>query len=360
MFNPNRLKLARKRRRLSGKELAERVGLSYVTISRLETASNEPDPETVDAFARVLNFPREFFFGRDLDELNREFASFRSLTSMTAKERDSALSAGSLAYLLSDWVEHRFNLPQPDLLDLGTERDSAEAAISIRRHWGLGEKPVGNIIKLLEAKGVRVFSLAENTKNVDAFSCWRNGKPYIFLNTFKSVEHRRFDAAHELGHLVLHRHGGVSKGGRPEEAEANNFASSFLMPADDVTSRISFVSSLDQLVLLKQRWRVSVAALAYRLHKLGVLSDWQYRTFCIQMTQRGYRVSEPDGINPEESAVWGKVFSELWSERITKNHIAAELNIPMDEIENMVAGLIGTSQGSREVGSKKGLRLSSV
>ena len=42
------------------------------------------------------------------------------------------------------------------------------------------------MIKLLESKGVRVFSLAENTKNVDAFSCWRNGTPYVFLNTFRS------------------------------------------------------------------------------------------------------------------------------------------------------------------------------
>lgn len=360
MFNPNRLKLARKRRRLSGKDLAERVGLSYVTISRLETANNEPDPETVDALVKALNFPREFFFGKDLDELNKDFASFRSLASMTAKERESALSAGSLSFLLSDWVEQRFNLPQPDLLDLGSERDSAEAAISLRRHWGLGEKPIGNIIKLLESKGVRVFSLAENTKNVDAFSCWRNGKPYIFLNTFKSIEHRRFDAAHELGHLVLHRHGGVSKGGRPEEIEANNFASSFLMPADDVTSRIPFVSSLDQLVMLKQRWRVSVAALAYRLHKLGVLSDWQYRTFCIQMTQRGYRVSEPEGIDPEESVVWKKVFSDLWSERITKSHIASDLSLPVEEVENMIEGLVNGPLSTNEARSKKGHILKAV
>src|SRR3546814_6566541 len=48
----------------------------------------------------------------------------------------------------------------------------------------------------------------EDTKNVDAFSCWRNGQPFVFLNTFKSAERSRFDAAHELAHLVLHRHGG--------------------------------------------------------------------------------------------------------------------------------------------------------
>jgi hypothetical protein len=52
-----------------------------------------------------------------------------------------------------------------------------------------------------------VFSLALDAAEVDAFSMWRQSTPYVFLNTKKSAEHGRFDAAHELGHLVLHRHG---------------------------------------------------------------------------------------------------------------------------------------------------------
>ncbi|MEK2654790.1 ImmA/IrrE family metallo-endopeptidase [Pseudomonas aeruginosa] len=50
--------------------------------------------------------------------------------------------------------------------------------------------------------------MAEETSQVNAFSCWRRGvTPFVFLNTQKSAEASRFDAAHELGHLVLHRHG---------------------------------------------------------------------------------------------------------------------------------------------------------
>src|SRR3546814_9447087 len=116
---------------------------------------------------------------------------------MSARERDAALAAGSLAYEVIDWVSERFTLPKADILDLGHERDPASAARMLRQYWSIGEKPVGNMIKLLESKGVHVFSLAEDTKNVDAFSCWRNGKPFVFLNTFKSAERSRFDAAHE-------------------------------------------------------------------------------------------------------------------------------------------------------------------
>jgi len=170
-FNPARLTLARKRRRLTNKGLAELIGVSPVTITRLEKGENAPDEKTVKAIVEKLGFAYDFFFGDDFDDLPKEAASFRSLTSITAKERDAALAAGSLAYMLSDWVTERFNLPEPDLIDLSNERDPYAAALSLRHYWGLGEKPVKNMVKLMEAKGIRVFSLAENTKNVDAFSC---------------------------------------------------------------------------------------------------------------------------------------------------------------------------------------------
>jgi len=353
MFSASRLTLARRRRRLTGKALAEKAGVTAVTVSRLESSNNEPEPATLTALAHALDFPEEFFRGDDLEELPAEAASFRSLTAMSAKERDAALSAGSLAYMLVDWVQERFNLPAADLTDLSHERDPETAAIILRQLWGLGEQPISNMIKLLESKGTRVFSLSENTKNVDAFSCWRDGVPYIFLNTFKSSEHSRFDAAHELGHLVLHKHGGPRQG-REAESEANAFASSFLMPSSDVQSRIRFVSSLNDLVIAKKRWGVSVAALTYRLHKLDILKDWQNRTLCIQMNKRGFRANEPNPLPREESVVWKRIFEDLWNEKITKGHIARALYVPQDEIENLVFGLVSAPEPPSALLSESG------
>ena len=353
-FNPLRLTIARKRRRLSSKALADLIGSSPVTISRLENGYNEPEDQTLDALAKALEFPRAFFTGGYCDELKTEAASFRSLTAMSARERDAALSAGALAYLFSDWVAQRFNLPKPALPDSSFEANPEAAAHAVRQQWGLGQQPVSDMVKLLESKGVRVFSLSENTKNVDAFSCWRDSTPYVFLNTFKSTEHSRFDAAHELGHLLLHKHGGPHQGhGDPDkgdggthntreaETEANRFASCFLMPTEDVASRVRGVTALDDLVKAKKRWGVSVAALAYRLNKMGRLTEWQYRGFCIEMNRRGYRTQEPDTLPPERSVVWQKVLSALWNERLTKEHIAAELNLPAAELENLLFGLTG-------------------
>ncbi len=341
MLNPTRLTLARKRRRLSGEGLARLAGVTPVTISRLENGINEPTDETMEAITRVLEFPKEFFFGQNIDIPSQHAVSFRSLSTMTMKERDAALAAGAFAFLLSDWVNERFNLPKTDLIDFSSfESNSEKAAISVRQHWALGQQPISNMIKLLESKGVMVFSLLENTKNVDAFSCWRDSTPYIFLNTYKSPEHSRFDAAHELGHLVLHKHGGPHQG-QSCESEANAFASAFLMPEADIRSEISYVTSmsLTKLVEAKRRWGVSIAALVYRLHKIGLLNDYRFKDLCIQLSKHGYRRKEPNSMPREGSVVWKKVFTELWNERITKDNIANDLHLPFEEVENLVFGL---------------------
>jgi hypothetical protein len=40
------------------------------------------------------------------------------------KDRDAALAAGTLAYILSDWVDENFTLPGADLVDLKAKHPS--------------------------------------------------------------------------------------------------------------------------------------------------------------------------------------------------------------------------------------------
>lgn len=312
------------------------MGIHPRTAIRWEDGDRLPSELEASRIAELLRFPISFFFGADTDEPTVEAASFRALSSMPARERDAALAAGAFGFLLGDWVEERFNLPAHDLADLSLETPEGAARI-LREQWGIGERPINNMLHLMEAKGVRVFSMAENTRAVDAFSTWRSERPYIFLNSLKSAEHQRFDAAHELGHLVMHKHGGPH--GREAETEANQFASAFLMPQSDVLASIPVVRDLQQLVAAKRRWRVSVAALNHRLHAIGLTSEWQYRTFAVQIQQLGYRTSEPNGLPRETSAVWTKVFDTLRAEGTSKTRIGSELGLPVSEIENLVFGL---------------------
>lgn len=336
-FNPNRFSTARKRLMLNKKALAEQLGVTVHTISRWENYQTVPTTENVEAITRALGYPRPFFFGPNIDEATREITSFRSQKSMSAAQRDAALSAGQVGFLISDWVAERFTLPALSLPDLGGLRPDT-AARALREEWGLGEKPVSNMLQLMEAKGVRVFSLAENTSSVNAYSLWRKNMPYAFLNNFKSAECSRFDAAHELAHLVLHQDGEVV--GREAEDQADRFASAFLMPAADVVAMLPRVVCLPQIISAKRRWKVSAAALNYRLHQLGITSEWRNRDLCIEIAKRGYHRQEPEGIEREKSGVWGQVLQSLWLEKVTLPDIARDLHLPQREVSDLLFGLI--------------------
>jgi Zn-dependent peptidase ImmA (M78 family)/DNA-binding XRE family transcriptional regulator len=336
MFSPGRLTLARQRRKLTKKSLAEALGLDQKTVIRYEAGEAAPSEDTLSSLARVLEFPAEFFIGSDIDELLPDAASFRSLSTMPARDRDAALAAGSLAFMVTDWIAAQFTLPEQDLLDFKEGTEPEAAARTLRQKWGIGERPIRHMIRLLEAKGVRVFSLVENTRMVDAFSLWRREIPYVFLNTTKTAERSRFDAAHELGHLAMHKHGGPQ--GREAEEQANQFASAFLMPEAHVRAKLPRVHALKQIVEAKKYWGVSVAALNYRLHKLGITTEWQYRTFCIQIADRFGR-SEPQGLERERSSILEKVLQALRAEGITKQRIASNLSLPVAELESLMFGL---------------------
>lgn len=353
-FNLSRFAFARKRRQLTKKELAEAAGVAQATLTRIDTgATSSPSDDTVAALAKALGYPVDFFYMDDVDELDAKQVSFRSLKSMTAKQTDAALASGALGCVFNDWISDKFNLPATNLPELRVE-DPASAASAIRRHWGVGFRPIPNLVKLLESKGVRIFTLAEG-KNVDAFSFWRDGVPFMFLNTLKSPERSRFDAAHELGHLLMHVHGYMD--GRDFEREADLFASHFLVPREDLIAHLPPTSSLAQIMASKHRWGVSVAALARTAKDAGLLSDWHYRELCKQIAVAGYRSKEPNSMPRESSILWRKVLEELWKDRYTKETIAQKLNLPLDEVESLLQGILGGEQEVEHVIRRPNLRI---
>lgn len=356
MFNPGRLTIARQRRQLTKKRLAELSGITPLTLTRLENGVTvDPEISTVEALAEALRYPFDFFFGEDVDVFPEEAVSFRSLSSLTARQKEAALAAGQHALMIDHWARDRFDLPMPDLLDLRGE-DPVSAAAALRSYWGLGTKPIPDMTKLLEAKGVRIFSLDEENLNVDAYSCWKGGIPFVFLNTQKSAERSRFDSAHELGHLVLHIHG--TFGDKDNEKDADRFASAFLIPRDDLISFVPHTPRLTKLVELKKRWGVSVVALARACVDAQLLSKWHYIELCKQISIAGYRRDEPEEMKREYSVLWKKVFEHLWSDGLSKDHVAKLLTLPTDQLHALTQGVLdNTSQRGEKVQEKPKLHL---
>ena len=124
------------------------------------------------------------------------------------------------------------------------------------------------------------------------------------------------------------------------EREADMFASAFLINRGDLIGHLCRVNALSQLVSAKKRWGVSVAALARTAFDFGLISDWHYRELCKQMSHLGYRSNEPQGLDREKSVLWKMIFDELWKDGIRKDRIAAELHMPLDELESLVGELV--------------------
>jgi Zn-dependent peptidase ImmA (M78 family) len=174
---------------------------------------------------------------------------------------------------------------------------------------------------------------------VDAFSFMWTGTPVVVLNTGKSAERTRFDAAHELGHLVLHSEDRLPHGPGAEQ-EANAFAASLLMPRSTVIGQSLRDATTAHVLAAKKHWRVSAMAMTHRLSELGLVTEWGYRNLCVNLSRMGYRSAEPGGMARESSQLLVKVVRSLRREGTTPAQIAADLKITESELTTHIFGLV--------------------
>jgi Zn-dependent peptidase ImmA (M78 family)/DNA-binding XRE family transcriptional regulator len=357
MFNHDRLRIARQRRAMTKKTLAEKLKVSARTVTGWEAGEYPPEPRKQRLLAEVLRFPVSFFELDDSAKVGIDAVSFRSLSTKTAGQRDAVKAMCDLAMDVSAWISARAELPAPAIPDMRGE-DPAQVARMLRRQWGLGVQPVKNMLHLLEAKGVRVLALPETFREIDACSFWCGPTPVVLLNTEVSNERMRFDMAHELLHLVAHRHS--SPFGKSAEDEANAFAREFLMPAEGIQAQRVRAWTLETLLIKKQLWNVSVSALAYRLHSLRLLSEWHFKSLNIEMQRRGYKDKEPFGTPHEQSRILELLLARMREKGMPLRFVANQLRLPVEELRGFFAGLARVSiegLGESEEGPRATLRV---
>jgi Zn-dependent peptidase ImmA (M78 family)/transcriptional regulator with XRE-family HTH domain len=328
-FVPHRLVEARMARRLSRPELAMLAGVTRQAIGYYETGERRPDMRMLLKFAEALGRSPSFFlhpgppFGGS--QGTRFFRSVGPRSNRLNESLDVRLKwLWEITTFLADLVRlPEVDVPSPSLPsgDGCSLPEIEHVATQTRRKWGLGDGPVANMIALLETHGVTLSRFSMGSERVDAFSCWLSRRPYIVLGGKQSAVRSRFDAAHELAHLILHRDLTQEDLEAPEtrvrvEKEANQFAGAFLLPRSSLLDEF-YSTRLTHLEGLKQRWRVSMQAIAHRAAQIGVLDEDQYINFRKQMSSRKWLTLEPldDQIPFEEPAFlqrcWALVMANL-------------------------------------------------
>ena len=291
-FNGERLKLARIYRNMTASELADKIGVSRQAVLQYEKNESKPKLETEFTIITTLHFPRDFFYMDNLSNVPIENTFFRALSTTKKIDLQTQEEKTKFIVYIYEFLNKFFNYPQLDLpeidinIDLNNKEIIEDIAMKVRNYWGLVNQPIENMVNLLENKGIIVSTLNVGKKTIDAFTqvhIINNKEKYcvVLSNDKQSVARRNFDAAHELGHIILHKHIEKleelsSEEQRKLEEQANSFAAAFLLPKK-----------------LKKKWKVSIAAMVMRARDLGRINNSQYVKLVKTMNYRKWRVREP-------------------------------------------------------------------
>jgi Zn-dependent peptidase ImmA (M78 family)/transcriptional regulator with XRE-family HTH domain len=306
-LNPSKLRDARLAKRLNQSELASKVGITRQAISAYEQGEKSPESGTMTRIAEELEQPLSFFIADELPTFGVQSARFHRAIGPETKRRNLACDVlGKWFVQVAKYFDGLINYPKVDVPTASpaseggrySEDEIESAALECRRVWGLGHGPISNVVTLLEGKGIIVGRYEIPDERVEAFSFWNGDRPFVFLSSEKrSAARSRFDTAHELGHLVLHRWVGPDelengKTLKVIEREADRFAGAFLAPAATFSTEI-YTTRLDAFVALKRRWKVSVQALVYRCKNLRIFDDDQVTNLYKQISARRWKTWEP-------------------------------------------------------------------
>lgn len=331
-FDPERLQLARQLNKLTKTALAAVVDVTPSLISQYENGATRPTASNIRKIAFALGVHADFFV-RERPQPSITDPRFRSLRSSSKAER---LQAVAEAYLLWDAIqlfERHLRLPAVDIprLPLGEEataEDIEQTATTVREAWALPDGPIGHVVRQLEVHGIVVARLPLHSRRLDAFSIELGHRPFVILGDDKGDAARsRLDAAHELGHLVIHDE--VDTGDGIVERQAQQFGAAFLLPADQIRPLLPVTFDLGRFIELKQQWGVSVGALLYRARHLGRLTDSSYRRAVTWMSAKGYRTYEPWPTPTAEAPVLlTRCAIALESLGISHQELANRLHVP--------------------------------
>ena len=307
------IRQARMMRRLSMQQLASLMGddrVSRMAISKIERGLIRPSDSTLHAIARACGVPLSYFTPQALDLGHIQYR-FDQGTTTTEQQQVKALIHSTIADYLA--TEAQFPPAHTNTTSartigkskhtLHTFADAEQAALRLRRKWDIGLQPIFSVYELLQQYGIRVLELDFGTMAIDGISAIAGtDTPIIIINTRKNLttERKRFTALHELAHLLFRlrpltpkAHADYLAAMPPlpyqatekcpdTETLCHRFGNAMLLPAPCLYRRIGTTRTtvaIEELVSIRERYGISIAAIVHRLHDLRVIDDYYYHHY---------------------------------------------------------------------------------
>ncbi|MBV9010672.1 MAG: ImmA/IrrE family metallo-endopeptidase [Pseudonocardiales bacterium] len=307
MIVGERIRQAREMFQFTHTALIDEVGLpgfNQSRLSRIENGLADADPEIIELLAVALRVRSDFFARPALPALAPQSPQLRARSRLTTASKTAVMRWAQTI------LEEYYRLEQsasPLMSGLEDMQDArpAEAAGRMRQLLGFDDfSPLPYLVLAVERLGVSVLGIPRSEDHMDAFCAWSGDRPIIGILAGTPADRLRFSVAHELGHLVLHRH--VNR--RPTvEAEADSFASELLTPRAAMGVVLLRNPTLSQLAIIKSEWGVSVKNLIRRSRELGFIDQDRAVSLYKQMSARGWNKKEPGFVSYEKPRAFRKL-----------------------------------------------------
>lgn len=319
----SRLRRARQARGLSLQEVANHLTkpVTRAALSKYERGEVFPRADVLLDLARILELAPSYFLEHPKTDTQVRWLAYRKHSRLGVREAERIEAHAELlseAYLrLLDLLEPGSSAPIPKRRVARSADDAEKAAAEMRSLWGLGDGPLEHLVDRAEDAGVLILGWNEDNR-FDALSGWvGDSLPIVVLNLQRPSDRRRFNLAHELGHLVLDA---ASLAPADEERLAHRFAAAFLVPASAAHREVGVRRAnltVFELEQLKKKYGVSMQAWTRRVRDLGIITDTAYREWQIWFRSQGLHVRETAeyGMTEEPSRL-RRLFVRALAERL--------------------------------------------
>lgn len=298
------LETARLLRQKTQKEVVEAIGISQASLSKAEHGLQELPVDIMDKLYDYYDLPETFFLRSEgVSPLGHLY--YRKKLTITNKVIDSFVAKVKIFKAIIDDLMSAVELPKYTLGNyVPNENLSAkEIARKIRYELKVYNGAVPNLSTLLENNGIIIIRFDFGTDKIDGLTTITDSdRKVMFINNQMPNDRIRFSMAHELGHLVMHL-GNPPCSSDDAERQADEFASEFLMPEEEIRPMLLNIN-IQTLGMLKRKWRVSMHALVRRAKDLETITYQQYRNLQMYFSKKGYTKSEPIPLPLENPTMW--------------------------------------------------------
>lgn len=341
-----RLRMARIRAKLSMDDVCSMINntVSKQSISKYEAGKMLPSDEVMIALSEVLSVNLDYFCRPFSYQVNDVRLSFRKRSTLSKKDINAMeveVQDKVERYLE---IEHILDLPDvhpmvtPTNTPISRPEEMREQAKQFRVELGLNDRPVENVLQLLEQNGIKVIWV-DGPKGFDGVSGIVDGRYYIIAlnNNTSHTERRRFTALHELGHLLFNDLFSVDLKPCERERLCHTFANEVLLPSHAIQhlSNGSCISS-DELVRLQKTYGMSIDAIVHKLSDIGIMSSKQYSSFNIKkrMSPKIAKAVEQSRFVEHDTERFKKmVYKAFGNGLITSSKAAELLDCPVNHIQ---------------------------